>query len=365
MASNHNPDYSMDEDLWNRVVGIFDSAQSKRYTRGSGDWMRNEGSFYQEIWKLIFPNQPMPTSPCEYPLRDTVKHNGMVSNRVILVYEDSVDGHPLIDTARHMLESVFKEKANRAFKNGQVVSAEGYRPSQEEAKDIIAVTIATLLNTSTELSQRANNLPLVQPNSDHLHPLTEDTRSTTTPATSIHDHVPDTIQGPPTSTITAPQLAGIADDISITDTDADQYLDIISRMAGDTQPELPAGTLQGQLFDTPTTVPQATITSPKAQMMIFFPVETPIFEIILKGKIGDGYFGPQNWAIPVPAGLVVEQYYQRQMEPPVDYGQPVISGNPHPGVSSSNSQLNGTGNDYFISGGGYCDPAANTPNLSQ
>ncbi|KAJ4314371.1 hypothetical protein N0V84_008951 [Fusarium piperis] len=71
-----NPDYSMDEDLWNnKVVGIFDKAQSKRFKRGSEPWQQNERAFYQKIWKTILPNvQPMPASPCKYPFNYAVKH---------------------------------------------------------------------------------------------------------------------------------------------------------------------------------------------------------------------------------------------------------------------------------------------------
>lgn len=62
-----NPDYCMDEDLWNsQVVSIFENASAKRSKRGSKIWLQNETAFYQKIWEIILPNEPMPESPCEY-----------------------------------------------------------------------------------------------------------------------------------------------------------------------------------------------------------------------------------------------------------------------------------------------------------
>ncbi|KAL6365577.1 hypothetical protein LRP88_01577 [Fusarium phalaenopsidis] len=155
-----NPDYSMDKESWNKVAGIFKSACSKRFTPGSENWLNNERDCYQEIWKIILPNQPIPESP---------------------FYEDSVDGHPLIEVARRMLEPVFDEKANRAIQAGQVTSLEDYRPSRKEAIDMMAVTLATLFNTKPQLLH-------TQSSSDILPILAENTPSTTA-ARSSHDHV--------------------------------------------------------------------------------------------------------------------------------------------------------------------------------
>src|SRR5690242_8272733 len=98
-----------------------------------------------------------------------------------------------------MLKAVFKEKASGAVQNGQVTSVEDYRPSEEEAMDMMAVPLAAILNASPELSQRASDLSQSQSNSDRLLPLTEDTRSPT-PAMSSHDQVPGMNQGLPPPT---------------------------------------------------------------------------------------------------------------------------------------------------------------------
>ncbi|RSM15737.1 hypothetical protein CDV31_004836 [Fusarium ambrosium] len=327
----------MDEALWeNKVVGIFDNAQSKRFTRGSEDWLRNERTCYEEVWKIILPNQPIPTSP---------------------FYEDSVNGHPLVEVARRRLEPVFREKANRAVQSGQVASAEDYRPSQEEAMDMMAVALATLLSTRPELSQQVKDLTQSQADSDQLPPLTEDTRSTT-PATSSRSHVPGTIQGPPPSTITAPQLAKIAHQTTITDTDADQRdLEAFRAMGGNAEPESPGMAFMGQPLHTTETNPQQMRTTSGPQVYVRFEIEPRAFEITLTGRVASDHFGPQKWEIAVPKGLIVEKCEQRPMELPINYGQPAMCGSFQTGISSLDPRVQGAGDNSFTLDGGWSELA--------
>ncbi|KAI8669983.1 hypothetical protein NCS56_00802100 [Fusarium sp. Ph1] len=309
-----NPDYSMDKESWNKVAGIFKSACSKRFTPGSENWLNNERDCYQEIWKIILPNQPIPESP---------------------FYEDSVDGHPLIEVARRMLEPVFDEKANRAIQAGQVTSLEDYRPSRKEAIDMMAVTLATLFNTKPQLLH-------TQSSSDILPILAENTPSTTA-ARSSHDHVIS--QDPSPQTTMAPPLPGNFHQSPVADPNEDQqHLGVFDGMTGNIRLETPIMTLLDHAMNTATaTNPLQTRRTSAPQICANFYIEPPTFEITLKGRTDSDHIGVLKWEIPVPKGLVVERCEQRKMEPPINYGQPAMCGNLQPGVTSLGPQVQGAG----------------------
>ncbi|RMJ13940.1 hypothetical protein CDV36_006427 [Fusarium kuroshium] len=341
LGAHLEPDYSMDKDMWEkRIVKIFDDARSNRFPRGSEAWLKNEKDCYQAIYKIILPNQPIPTSP---------------------FYEDSVDGHPLIEVARRMLEPVFDEKANRAIQNGQVTSIEDYRPSREEAMDMMTVAIATLLHTTPELSRQINTLLPSQADFGGFSPLTGDTRPAT-PATSSHGHVIS--QGPPQSMTTALQLTEMPHQTLIAGTSIDQQDLGVWPLTGNIHPEIPSMSLLAPSFNTAIPAhahPARTVSRPQAYVR--FEIEPPGFEITLKGWTASGSIGPQNWEVPVPASLVVETYEQRRVERPVNYGQLALCSNFDARAFGADSQMQGTGDGSFTLDGDLSELLDTSSNL--
>lgn len=228
----------------------------------------------------------------------------MASNRVNTAYNDSIDGHPLIDVARRMLEVVFKEMANRAVQNGQAASTKDYRPSQEEAMGMMAVPLAAILNTRPELSRWVNGRPQSGADSYHLHPSTEDTRSPT-PATSGRDHVTSINQDLSPQTTTALQPPEITHQTPFADTDGDQQCRVFPGMAESTQPETPSMVFLETPSNDILARPQPAATASRSQVYIHVSIEPPTFEVTLAGCKAPGYVGPQQWNILAPAGLMV------------------------------------------------------------
>ncbi|KAI8717178.1 hypothetical protein NCS52_00792900 [Fusarium sp. LHS14.1] len=314
-----HPDYSMAEDFWdNKVVGIFEKACSKRSKTGSDMWQQKETAFYQEIWKIILPNEPMPKSP---------------------FHEAYVEEQSLVD---------------EAVENGQAVSAEDGRPSKEEAVDVTAIAIAELLRIRPELSQRFKDLLRSEDGSHHPPPLTEDTRSPT-PAPSNRNHDPSTSHDLPPQTTAVPHPQGIINEVPVVGTDTNQQDFGSFEGMMEIRPETPSGVFQDHPSNTaPATTLHQSRTASRPRMCVCFDIGPLVSEITMRVRAVPGHIGSQKWEITVPEGLVIEEYKQRQIELPFNFEQQTMSENLQPVVPGLDSRLQGSGD------GGWSE----VPNIS-
>ncbi|RSL69647.1 hypothetical protein CEP54_002096 [Fusarium duplospermum] len=335
--SNLNPNYSMDEDLWNdKVVAIFKEAEAKKFTRGTKEWLRNEENCYQKLCKAILPNAQISKSPFD---------------------EDPVDGH---------------SPADEAVQKGEVVSAKGSPVSQGEAMDTVAVALAQLFHKMPELSQRVNDLLRSQAESDRLSPSTEGTLPQT-PATSSRGHVASVRQDLPLQESTAPQLSGATHQ---TPADAGQQgVQEFTGVPHNIRPETSRMTLPESTLNTATTNDlQQKKPASGPRMCIHFDIETPTFEITLKGRVTSHHLGPHKWEIPIPRGLVVEEYEQdkadeqdkidkqRRAEPPINHGQQAMRESSQDILSVFDFSVLNTENDSVYVDGSWSAMDGNSSN---
>lgn len=209
-----------------------------------------------------------------------------------------------------------------------------------------AITLAELLRTTPELFQRVSDLLRSQADSDHLPPLTEDTRSLT-PATSSRNHVPSISQDLALHPTTTPQPSEITHQTLFTGMDADQQCGAFPGMAENTQPETPSMAFLDTPLHNTLPCPQPARTISKNQVYVCVDIEPPTFEVILRGCKASSYVGPQQWDIPVPAGLMVTVEPLQSEGPPND-GESAMCANLEPGACSLNSQLQSTGDGSFV-----------------